>query len=359
MAITQITDHAARAAAALIEQYKDKPRVVGLLTAFVNQIQKAEDGLFPLLSLPKPGPVNLAPNPSFESDSDGDGLADAWNKYNNTEGLEPSTMSRVAGSHGTFGQQISWSVPNTSTKGILTAGGGPFGVAGGWRPNKTYEISLKVRATGSNIGQTMTSGWNTGPASTVFLLNPPLTADAQRYAWRITWGASVELGGGLFLSISSVGTSGTLVFDEILVTEGADLLDYVLTGANLDLLGSIVGEPRIGRNDLSYRTAVQAKILLNLSSGTIEELYAIFALLISVNGLAVTMQLAEHFPKAFTMRLQGAAVPDAIAADLAKVLKSGKDAGARAFLDYSPVAPLAGYDGTTGFDGTSSYGGSL
>ena len=104
MSITQVSDHVARVTAALVEQYKNKPKVVGLLTAFTNQIQKLEDAFFPLLSLP-------------------------------------------------------------------------------------------------NLGQA--------------------------------------------------------------------------TGAGLDLLGRIVGEPRNGRLDASYRTAIQVKILLNISSGTIDEIYAI------------------------------------------------------------------------------------
>jgi hypothetical protein len=127
------------------------------------------------------------------------------------------------------------------------------------------------------------------------------------------------------------------------------------SGAELDLLGRIVGETRSGRADLSYRTAIQARILLNLSSGTIEEIYSLFLLILSVNGLSPAMQLVEMFPKSFILRLQTAAVPDAVAADLGEILQKVKDAGARATLDYGNTTPFFGFDGSTGFGFDTGY----
>jgi hypothetical protein len=45
MSVTPITDHIARAQARLLEQYKNKPRLIGLLQAITQQIQDLEDTL--------------------------------------------------------------------------------------------------------------------------------------------------------------------------------------------------------------------------------------------------------------------------------------------------------------------------
>ena len=55
----------------------------------------------------------------------------------------------------------------------------------------------------------------------------------------------------------------------------------VAVGAQLDVLGRIVGEARLGDPDANYRLRIKAGILLNVSSGTPEELLAIFRLLTS------------------------------------------------------------------------------
>jgi hypothetical protein len=107
--------------------------------------------------------------------------------------------------------------------------------------------------------------------------------------------------------------------------------------AFLDVCGRIVGEPRSGRSDASYLIALRARILLNVSSGTIEELYAIFALLCAGTGLS--FQIAEFYPKAFVMRLGGAATTAQNAADYFAMLVRAKDAGAHACLEYSLSTP--------------------
>ncbi|PHV09883.1 hypothetical protein, partial [Chitinimonas sp. BJB300] len=61
--------------------------------------------------------------------------------------------------------------------------------------------------------------WNTHPISTDVLENPTLTLHWQRYVYRITWGASVEANGRLFLC-KQVGASGMVDFDHVQVQEG-------------------------------------------------------------------------------------------------------------------------------------------
>src|SRR3954469_1915667 len=47
-------------------------------------------------------------------------------------------------------------------------------------------------------------------------------------------------------------------------------------GVNLDRLGAIVGEPRAGESDSPYWIRIAAKILVNRSTGSIDDLVRIF-----------------------------------------------------------------------------------
>lgn len=70
--------------------------------------------------------------------------------------------------------------------------------------------------------------------------------------------------------------------DQYQLTENMffDLLNFrsinSAVGAQLDILGAIVGEDRRGRTDEPYRKAIVAKIGINTSKGTPEEVIAIF-----------------------------------------------------------------------------------
>ncbi len=50
-------------------------------------------------------------------------------------------------------------------------------------------------------------------------------------------------------------------------------------GVQLDGIGAIVGEPRLGKTDDEYRLFIKARRLVNLSSGTVPELIEILGLL--------------------------------------------------------------------------------
>lgn len=64
------------------------------------------------------------------------------------------------------------------------------------------------------------------------------------------------------------------------------------TGAQLDIIGDIVGEARKGRSDTPYRIGIRAKIGINTSKGTAEEAITIFSLLFG----ATEVMLQEYFP---------------------------------------------------------------
>ncbi|TSJ83877.1 hypothetical protein [Chitinimonas sp. BJB300] len=167
----------------------------------------------------KVGGANLCVNSSFEQHATDPYLAEGWQIYNNAgQGVQPVSYSVLAGGvdGGKF-QRIAWSVGDTSGKGLYRE----FACANGWQPYKTYTISFYARASGGlTPGYEMEMRrWNTHPISTDVLENPTLTLHWQRYVYRITWGASVEANGRLFLC-KQVGASGMVDFDHVQVQEG-------------------------------------------------------------------------------------------------------------------------------------------
>lgn len=103
-------------------------------------------------------------------------------------------------------------------------------------------------------------------------------------------------------------------------------------GAQLDVLGRIVGEERLGDGDDDYRLRIKAGILLNVSSGAPEELLAIFRLLTS--GLpGATVQIEEQYPAALVIRVLKVAIRSP--STYAGILQAAKDGGVRALLEFS------------------------
>ncbi len=72
-------------------------------------------------------------------------------------------------------------------------------------------------------------------------------------------------------------------------------------GAQLDGLGQILGEERLGRNDADYRAALNVRITINLSSGTPDTMIDVFAAL--TNASLVTFN--EIFPATVHLIAQG------------------------------------------------------
>lgn len=69
------------------------------------------------------------------------------------------------------------------------------------------------------------------------------------------------------------------------------LIDSMI-GEQLDGIGDIVGEPRGSKSDIIYRRFLKAKIGKNMSSGTIEDVTAVWKILIP----DYTVQLIENYP---------------------------------------------------------------
>lgn len=103
----------------------------------------------------------------------------------------------------------------------------------------------------------------------------------------------------------------------------------------LDVLGKLVGERRQGSLDADYRIRVRARIRANLSDGTIEDVLAVFRLLL---GGAGTLRLQEYFPAGFVLRVSGVALTVAQIAIFARFLRQVRGAAIDAQLGYQTVA---------------------
>lgn len=69
-----------------------------------------------------------------------------------------------------------------------------------------------------------------------------------------------------------------------------------VSGVNIDVLGELVGAERGGRTDAEYLVLIRATILLNISSGTIEEILAIINAMTNNTNV---FQITEYFPAYF------------------------------------------------------------
>lgn len=79
-----------------------------------------------------------------------------------------------------------------------------------------------------------------------------------------------------------------------------DTILATAVGAQLDGLGQIVGESRQGRSDADYRIALSARILLNIGSGTIEDIAGIVDAMVA-GVVPVIIEEAGNFPAGFAV----------------------------------------------------------
>lgn len=110
-------------------------------------------------------------------------------------------------------------------------------------------------------------------------------------------------------------------------------------GAQLDVLGKIVGQARNGLADEDFRLWIIAKIKLNNSSGTPEEIYDILNL---VKPDAVDLEIRDEPPAAFTVKMHGPGVPD----NVLVFVRAARAAGVRVIVEWasSPTASLFKFD---------------
>lgn len=103
------------------------------------------------------------------------------------------------------------------------------------------------------------------------------------------------------------------------------------TGDQLDILGSYVGEKRLGRSDEDFRAAVVVRQLVNNSNGKLEELLNICSLL-----SPDPVRAAELYP--CTVRIDIGATYGATTRTIYQLLRKAKAAGVRLLLSVGPAA---------------------
>lgn len=146
---------------------------------------------------------------------------------------------------------------------------------------------------------------------------------------------------------------------EVLAPQFQDLEDSAQTlltlldidnseGVQLDRIGRLVGQPRLGTVDETYKLYLHARVAANASTGTPEDLYRVFRALL---GTAVTLVITTYPFKSFLLRIGGAitATQGAVAATF---LRAAKESGARAALEWeeSSDGAVFHYDIGPGYD---------
>jgi len=98
-------------------------------------------------------------------------------------------------------------------------------------------------------------------------------------------------------------------------------------GAQLDILGRIVGQERLALDDETFRTFIRVRVRVNRSNGTPEDIHSIFRLLYPDVG---DFQIVEYPPAAFELVMN--VEPMHELSLLASLLRQSKATGVRADL---------------------------
>lgn len=104
------------------------------------------------------------------------------------------------------------------------------------------------------------------------------------------------------------------------------LLDNAI-GVQLDALGDIVGEPRLGRADDLYRIYIRARIRINRANGKPTDTLQVARLIIESYA---TLEYIPEYPAAYKVRIAGTSIR---AVDLRKILVQVKPAGVGLTVD--------------------------
>jgi len=107
-------------------------------------------------------------------------------------------------------------------------------------------------------------------------------------------------------------------------------------GAQLDILGAIVGELRNGRVDATYRLRIKTRVKINVSSGLGDEILDIFGDVLGSDALSIAEQPGANFVLTIDQDLSAWTI-----AELAYILASIKGAAINGQAIYSTAAESA------------------
>lgn len=121
-------------------------------------------------------------------------------------------------------------------------------------------------------------------------------------------------------------------------------------GAQLEVIGKIAGQPRLGLDDDTYRRYIRARIAANNSDGTTEDLLNICELVVYDDD--ATYVLTQEGTATARLFVSGEFITGALAAILFSFLNAAKSGGVRIVLQWgeSPLAELFQFDVGPGLD---------
>lgn len=193
------------------------------------------------------GGINLVYNSSFEIDSNSDGIADGFTKYDNGGGT--STALIVDGSKSRKAQRISWTGTNTTTKGIR------FNVTN--RIGTDYVLSFWAR-TNTAVEIRVYHDFPF-PETIEQVIWPQANTTWQFYIMRVSWTSTPNSAWYISIENGASIANGWIEIDNIMLVEGDnpapwntspnDIVDYggritmpyVATGSGLYLNSSYLG----------------------------------------------------------------------------------------------------------------------
>ncbi len=122
------------------------------------------------------------------------------------------------------------------------------------------------------------------------------------------------------------------------------------TGINLDVFGRIVGQPRGGLLDDDYRRLIRARIVANRSSGEIESLLAVAALVLNDDDAYLHIKYVSN--ATLVLRVEDVIVSADVAGLMMRMLRDAVAAGVRLILEWGESSPsmMFRYDSGPGYD---------
>jgi len=134
------------------------------------------------------------------------------------------------------------------------------------------------------------------------------------------------------------------------------LIDNAI-GKQLDTLGKLVGQPRLGYDDTTYRLYILARAKVNRSRGRVADIMAVVTLLLG----SFTYSVMELYPASFVVETDGPVDAGIVArakaiADLIAKARSAGIGSSFHYTDEAFVGTLTFASGDTFNDGVSAHG---
>ncbi len=121
-------------------------------------------------------------------------------------------------------------------------------------------------------------------------------------------------------------------------------------GDQLDVIGIIVGQQRLGMDDDDYRRVIRTRISVNRSKGTVSDVLGVTNLLL--DDETATLHIMWVNNASFVLRIEGPTVSAELGNLILDMLRDTVAAGVRIILEWgiSPQAELFQFDSGPGFN---------